>query len=411
MSSRTSRTTAVALAVVLGLGAAPAAVADTAPAAGPTVYGLDSKGYSDVTGINNSGVVVGYAYPQSWEVQSTAMRWDTANITTTAGTSIPGTALAPLPGDRFDEAMGVNEAGTVIGISWPSPTDCGCSAQQKHAVRWAADGKPTALAPLPGDAYGRPVAVNAGGTAVGYTLSDAGQEHAVAWQPDGTPVALKPLPGDVRSVPSAVNSSGMAVGYSQGAAFDSPKHAIVWGPDGTATALDPAGDYVVSTASRINDAGTVLGQASPDGEASRGVVWDADGNPRELGVGRWGTALNAAGVVVGGEPDPVHSGGHAVRFDPDGTSTPLGGPLADYESSVAVAVNSAGAAVGYSFYGGPSRGNQAALSWTPGGAVTNLRPGDFAAASLVNDAGLVAGVLISHNEIHFALHSAAVWKP
>ncbi|MFF7456345.1 hypothetical protein [Kitasatospora sp. NPDC008115] len=404
------RTATAAVAAVLGtgalLGAAPAGAAPAASAAPAMTLlptGVPSKPYSDPTGVNGHGVAVGYAYAWTQGREASAVRW--------AADGTPVT-LPPLPGEDFAQALGVNDADVTIGISWPATRD----HWQPTAVRWAADGTPTALPPLPGDLYSTATAIGGSGIVVGTSYSSSVDPHAVAWRPDGTTVALAPLPGDTSSAATGVNAAGLAIGrsYTGIGAF----HGIVWSPDGTPTRFQTGptagrGDWPVA----INDAGTVIGVADRPldvGSTRHGLVRSPSGALRDLGAHTLPTAVNASGTVVGEyRPDPDQLVTEAARWSPDGTLTPLSPTPPSGGNSIAVGINDAGTAIGYGWSGIPARQYQSGRTWASGGTVTDLDPARTGNNALfVNNAGLVVGLALYRPPGNlYPTHQVAVWRP
>ncbi|MER5351670.1 hypothetical protein ABT093_15225 [Kitasatospora sp. NPDC002551] len=416
MTIRPGRRTATAVVAALGtgalLGAAPAAPAatasSTAATAAPTMTvlptGVPGKSYSDPTGVNRDGVVVGYAYASGQGAEASAVRW--------AADGTPAT-LPPLPGTDHAQALGVNDANLAIGISWPAAA----SSWQSTAVRWAADGTPTALPPLPGDLYSRAVAIAGNGVVVGTSYASSVDTRAVAWRPDGTTVTLAPLPGDTTSEVIGVNSAGVAIGRSRTGigAF----HGIVWRPDGTPVRFQTgptagSGDWPVA----INDAGTVAGVADrPQGTGSsrHGLVRSPGGQLRDLGAYTQPTAINASGTVVGSyQPDPAALASHAARWSPNGTRTPLPRQPQTGGNSTAVGINDAGTAIGYAWDGIPARQYQSGRIWAADTTLTDLDPANTAGNTtlFVNNAGLVVGLaLLRSPGSLYPAHVTAVWRP
>ncbi|GAA1402173.1 hypothetical protein GCM10009639_45380 [Kitasatospora putterlickiae] len=402
---------AAALSTGALLGAAPAGAApaptpatSTTPAMAVLPTGVPGKSYSDPTGVNRGGVVVGYAYAWGQGVEASAIRW--------AADGTPAT-LPPLPGEDFAQALGVNDANLAIGVSWPA----GRTSWESTAVRWAADGAVTALPPLPGDLYSRPTAIGGSGIVVGTSYGAAAGTRAVAWRPDGTTVALAPLPGDTTSEATGVNAAGLVIGrsYAGIGAF----HGIVWRPDGTPTRFQDgptagSGDWPVG----INDAGTVIGVADRPtglGSSRHGLVRSPSGTLRDLGANTLPTALNASGAVVGQyQPDPDYSATHAARWSPDGTLTPLPRQPQTGGRSIAVGINDSGTAIGYSWDGIPARQYQSGRIWASDGTLTDLDPSNTAGNTtlFVNDSGLVVGLwLLRSPGMLYPTHLTAVWRP
>jgi hypothetical protein len=191
----------------------------------------------------------------------------------------------------------------------------------------------------------------------------------------------------------AVNDAGVAVGFSRKYVSGSDKgdRAVRWDASGTeATELGNLGDiggYTQCYAYAVNAVGTAVGVADKFGSGvglgPRAVRWDASGTVAtelgNLGTNTFGQteaiarAVNAAGTAVGNAEKYVSGSGkgtRAVRWDASGTeATELGTLGTDPNGqtySVALAVNNAGTAFGYSekYVSGSYNGIRA-LVWLP----------------------------------------------
>ncbi|MET9399219.1 hypothetical protein [Kitasatospora sp. NPDC002965] len=410
MDFRTGRRTAIAVTAALTagalLGAAPATpaapVAATAPT--PTILqtGLPARSFSDPTGVNDNGVVVGYAYGSGQGNDTSAIRWNP---------DLTPTTLPPLSGEDFAQALGVNDANLAIGISWPASRD----RYRATAVRWAADGTPTVLPPLPGDQYSKPTAIGSGGAVVGVSGNGA-VEHAVAWRPDGTVVALAPLPGGTRSEAVDINGAGVAIGRSS--TGSGTYRGVIWSSTGTPTPFQTgptggAGDVPV----QINDAGTVIGWADrpqSTGTVRHGLVRSPNGAILDLGANTLPVAINGSGTVVGQhQPNPTSSQTSAAKWSPTGTLTPLPLAASSGAKSTAVGINDSGTAIGYSWDGIPARQYQAGKIWAADGTLTDLDPtGTTNTTLFINNTGLVVGLSLFRSAGSlYPSHLATVWRP
>ncbi|MEU7043259.1 hypothetical protein AB0A77_19650 [Streptomyces varsoviensis] len=357
---------------------APAAVADPPPAPALTALPfLPGDWYSEPTGLNEEGAISGYSTPSdgiySANYRDRPVRWAPDNTIT---------ALPPLPGDLYGRAVAINDAGTTAGYSWPAAT--ARSARQGHAVRWDSDGGGTPLAPLAGDTFSRPVAVNDAGAVVGTSWSgdevSPDEGHGVLWRPDGTLLPLAALPGDAYSVPTAVNGAGEAVGYSWNGRL-SATHAVKWSPGGAVTDLGALArarwpQHDASGTFGINDSGTVIGQVFKAYPTSRSephaVKWENDGTITDLGPDAGAASISPQGLMAGSRRLDGAVRQTAVRWAPDGTATALTPPVGRSADTTAFGVNDAGTVVGHSWSGNPSRENQRAMRWGVDGAGVDL---------------------------------------
>ncbi|MER6911344.1 hypothetical protein ABT354_06700 [Streptomyces sp. NPDC000594] len=389
---RSTGATTIALATVctLTVGAAGRATADTGPTTAHMAVDLPLPPgaiRSYATGVNDSGVIVGYAadaanryYPVRWNAD------------------LSPTPLPLLSRFQLGDARAISEDGTIVGSSG------------SHQVRWAPDGTITVMRPLPGDAYGYVYTIGRTGTAIGYSALGAAT-RAVKWGPDGAPVALPALSGDVNTRALWVNSSGTVAGLSYSAA--GVARPVKWTPDGTPVALDPASAYRNVWVDGINDAGTVLGQGAPTGgpnNQKHSLTWKADGTVTDLGPRSRAMAINASGTTVGYGSGANNIDYTAMSWSPDGTARAIG---AGYAYTRAVDVNDSGVSVGHIGQKVPGDTRRHALRWESDGTMTDLdvAPQDHAYAEHINNAGLIVGARVTYPTPTSSERFAVVWRP
>lgn len=318
--------------------------------------GLSTLGRTDAYGsaMNGAGVAVGNAqkYSGSSSLGTRAVRWEPA-------TSV-ALELGHLGTDGYgyteSEARGINAAGDVVGFAVKNlANDWG-----QRAMRWNAGG--TAATELGNlgtlsDGYSQSRAhdINLAGTAVGYARKFGPNnewygERAVRWNAGTTAaIELGNLSGPTSgySFANRVNASGTAIGISVKRlnGTDYGERAVRWDANSTTitelTTLGTDPDGINSSgANDINSAGLIVGfsgkyDQTGAGFGRRAVIWDAAGNPRELG--HLGTspggytdgiafAINDAGFAAGSvlkydSGNPVDS--RAVLWTPDGTPIDL----------------------------------------------------------------------------------------
>jgi probable HAF family extracellular repeat protein len=144
-----------------------------------------------------------------------------------------------------------------------------------------------------------------------------------------------------------INDAGVVVGWSTVAGSEE-MHAFRREPGGDMVDLN--GDFLSSAAYAINEAGLVVGSAEVAEGDRRAVVWDASGEPQDLGMGPYSVAwdVNAHGVIVGERQSPG-SGQEAFARRPDGTVDVLPHlPHGEFDTvqGSARAINDAGVIVG-----------------------------------------------------------------
>jgi probable HAF family extracellular repeat protein len=207
----------------------------------PTDLGVVDNGpFGRANGINDAGSVVGMSFlPNNSGVRATL--WS-------AGAVID---LGTLGGSESG-AHAINQAGVVVGYSMTR------ADRRMRPIAWK-DGSVKVLKDL-GGRYASAKAISSKGHIAGYSENTAGERRAVVWK-SGT---LKDLGnGDA----SGVNSAGTVVGYA-----GSPVHATQWGVAGAVDLGTLGGDQ--SFAEGINDAGDVVGYASVSGCCDyRATLW------------------------------------------------------------------------------------------------------------------------------------------
>ena len=359
-----------------------------------------------------------------------------------------GPTFSPAAGGyqgQFSTNRSVNNNGVAIGGPNRVGPDPFLEFFGSRAVRWDSSGNPAVELNHLGTGLGEvtfstPTAINDSGVVVGTadrysgrTLAYAGTS-AVRWEGPGTEATpLGGLGGNSAGIsfsyPTDINAAGTAVGYAE--KFDVTGSAIGYRPirwdagSSAATELETFGaDAFGSTfgyAGAINDAGTAVGYSdkySPTGiyQGTRAVRWHAGGNAAsELPTlssasnlsADYALAINSSGAAVGYSYE-VDSNGfflsiHPVRWSADGMTVTaldrlgLGG---DFDFAYALDINDAGDAIGLS-YVTDGQGNPTALQglrWDGSGTeVTALQGlatfGQSSSASRINAAGIAVGTV------------------
>ena len=253
---------------------------------------------------------------------------------------------------------------------------------------------PVTLARL-GGTFGAAVAINDANVAVGLSDDGTGSLKAVRWAVDGAPVALEPLPGGSHSAAYGIGEDGTVVGESEKATGTTV--AVTW-PAGTTAAAELGLGAFAAPAAAYGISGTrVVGEATNAGQPVA-VVWtlavDAPVPLTGLG-GASSSAYFIRGDTVVGESTNAAGEGRAVLWKLDATGTPSGAPLElapldGHVASVALGVNTSGDVVGESE---PASGEAHAVVWAAGASGVPGPPLDLGtgSASAVNDLERVAG--------------------
>jgi uncharacterized membrane protein len=261
-----------------------------------------------------------------------------------AGPSITVSALPSLGGAT--RAKGINDGGTIVGLSLDA-------AGSGNAVKWTFQGGSWAIAQLPDGVFGSAHAINTAGDIVGVK-----GERAVFWPANGGNPRILDCAGDGPDAALAINSGGTAVGYRNDGSL---RRAVIWQPgdclDGISGAREDLPPLVIgqfAEARGINDAGTVTGMALDANSNSRAVRWTFQNGAwaiQQLDDGSYAGAegINTGGGIAGhGLPctaTPPCSA-HAMFWPATGGKTDLG--TLGGQASAAFAINDANEIVGWS---------------------------------------------------------------
>jgi probable HAF family extracellular repeat protein len=166
--------------------------------------------------------------------------------------------------------------------------------------------------------------------------------------PTYTFIDLGSLPGDEESAAEAVNAAGSAVGWSQGDNSGEISHPVIWRKGDIS--LLPGGDVGRGSngATGINAADDIVG--SLNSPSSHGVIWRGGGDAPETLSG--GFNVNPSGVndnVEVAGTAPVSGSAHAIVIGHDGAAADLG-------PGAATAINSLGDVAGDVFTSAGDRG-------------------------------------------------------
>jgi probable HAF family extracellular repeat protein len=226
--------------------------------------------------------------------------------------------LPVLPGGNNSYAIGINDAGQVIGYSENDINDnCATPFQVRRfmPVIWDADGQIRQLSPLPGDTVAFGFAINRSGQSVGGSglcsntvlpqFGAPAAPHGVFWNSDGFPIDLGNLGGEFNA-PSAINDRGDVAGASQ--REDGSVRAYIWNrTTGMQNLGTLPGDFLsaVTCCRTINDSGQAVG-ISVGEQGPRAFLWDkgamtdlndiAPGSPLYL---IFAAGINARGQITG----------------------------------------------------------------------------------------------------------------
>jgi probable HAF family extracellular repeat protein len=286
------------------------------------------------------------------------------NVTVAIGTNPPAGTLAgtktvtAVHGVATFSDLSIDKIGSGYTLRATSLKLAATSA----AFTIAANGTRTDLGTL-GASPSAALGVNDAGQVVGYgfTSSDQGGMGAFIWQ-NGTITDLGSLlGGENQRMATAINASGQVAGISS-LPGNATNHAFLW-DDGTVTDLGDLGGEV-SYAYGINDVGQVVGDSYIPGYLWRAFIWQG-GVMTDLGALGSGeshaTAINNSGWVVGRSTTFVGSGTEHAFIYKDGTMSDLGNLGGN--GTYATAINDVGQVVGYGF---TATGQLHAFLWQDG---------------------------------------------
>lgn len=212
-------------------------------------------------GVNDDGVVVGWAQPEAPAIEPRACRWEDG-LATDLGTLGEGIRSV---------AYGVNAAGEIVGASTIELDDTQPAAE--HAVLWLRD-ETIDLGTIGGN-YSAAAALNDAGQIVGVSTTGRQQRpfgpgtHATLWDDGSPPVDLGTLGTGERSQATAINAAGAVVG-SSATSEELPngeigqEHACLWEagatrPQDLNDLIAAGGGWDLERANGINDAGQIVG--------------------------------------------------------------------------------------------------------------------------------------------------------
>lgn len=281
----------------------------------------DSYAYA----ISQSGLIVGFlAKPNGRE---TAAAW-------TAGTG--WRALKGGLSSEFSAALGVNNAGQVVGLSGTETA--------YHAFLWTQSGGMVDLGTLGGTtsvAY----AINQSGEVVGYSATGQtqGQYHAFLWTQSTGMQDLGSL-SDLSSYAFAINDYGVIVGTSTEKVKTGFETIPVLWKDNQIQPLNGLTDGGGQPVG-INNSGQVIVNLSEVNQNETAVSWTRAGGAQEIELLPGATmasalGINSSGQVVGYQLiSPLY---YPFLWTSQGGTQELGGP-----STWPTAINDSGEVVGY----------------------------------------------------------------
>jgi probable HAF family extracellular repeat protein len=309
-----------------------------------TLGGLNLNSTIEWPVLNESGLIVGGA--ETGEPDPNGENFCLMNIPTGLCRAFlwhkgAMTALPTLGGPN-SYATGVNASGEIIGWSELAGADPNCVAPQVYNWHGFAyrNGTIRDLRPLPGDTLSGALGINDAGDIVGAsgicgnanTIGFGITRHALLWRKDGTVIDLGSLGGNPSNssggfVATGINNRGQISGFSD-LAGDLITHAFFW-ENGVMTDLGTLPGDSFSFAWGIGASGQVLGQSCDVNFNCRGFIWQ-DGVMTDVNsLLPSGSTLyvvdanfiNASGEITGQAVDRVTGDMPAILMIPCSEST------------------------------------------------------------------------------------------
>jgi probable HAF family extracellular repeat protein len=189
----------------------------------------------------------------------------------------------PTLGGNNAQALGINDRGQIVGMAEQGTQLQHCTAPQAldiQAVVWGPrPGEMRTLPPLPGDISAWAIGINNAGQIVGVSGNCVSPnfnapggttpQHAVIWQ-DGTVTNIGTLGGSF-IFPWAINSKGQVTGQSS-LPGDTSVHSFLW-DKGAMTDLGVLPGHVATWAFGLNDRAEVVGGSIDQNGIPHAFLW------------------------------------------------------------------------------------------------------------------------------------------
>jgi probable HAF family extracellular repeat protein len=295
-------------------------------------------------------------------------------------------------GGHISDAIAINDAGQVVGISYVTSQNA-----SDHAFFWSASTGMLDLGTLGGN-NSEALAINNAGQVVGCSDTTANiNGHAFLWTQSGGMQDINSL--GAGSCATAINDLGQVVGtFTVTSSFDT--HVFLWTSSG---GMQDLGLPVGSTVSGVNNSGVIVGVYPTALGGSRAYEWTSTGGLQDLGDLGGGVAfagsINSYGEVVGSSLDApsiadVYSG---FRWTSGSKIQPLPSPYPGHDAT-ASNIGSTGEIVGFALN---SKIQQRATVWFQAGRgsvvydlnqLTVNSPMILNLANSVNRSGQIVGI-------------------
>ena len=219
---------------------------------------------SGAIGVNDAGAVVGYSNVKGLPATDFfAFLWTSSRGMVNLGT---------LPGGNSSAAFEINSSGVITGDSVVSST-------QVNATSWV-NRQIHNLGRLPKAIFTAGLDINDNNEIVGESVFSYGppfKSHAFAWTSGTGMIDLGTLTGGETSIANAINSSGIIVGQSDGSAIGGNWHAVKWDAQRKIHDLGTMRGGTYSVAFAINDSDEIVGYGNLSNNAAHALIWTSTG--------------------------------------------------------------------------------------------------------------------------------------
>jgi probable HAF family extracellular repeat protein len=317
------------------------------------------------------------------------------------------TEIGTLKGDNESSGFWINSSGAVVGCSDTANSEgypCTGTGAGQHAFYWTKSGGQKDLGTLSGGNISGAIGINDAGEVVGYSNTSTGLSTeynfiAFQWTSAGGMVNLGKLSGGNSSCAFQINSSGVIAGDSF--VNSTVVDAANW-TNSKIKSLGALPKSIFTAALGINNNGEIVGESvfsyGPP-FTSHGFDWTSSGGMKDLGTLSGGdtsmaNAINASGVIAGQSNSGSVLTWHAVKWSASNEIEDLG-TLPGGTYSIAFGINDSSQIVGY----GNINDNAAhAMLWTSTGGMQDLNdliPANsgwvLINANAINDSGQITG--------------------
>jgi probable HAF family extracellular repeat protein len=317
------------------------------------------------------------------------------------------TDIGVLKGDNESNGFWINDSPAVVGCADTANSEgypCTGTGAGQHAFYWTRSGGLKDLGTLPGGNISGAIGLNDAGEVVGYSNTSSGllTEYnfiAFEWTSSGGMVNLGKLSGGNSSCAFEINSSGVIAGDSF--VNSTVVDAASW-TNNKIKSLGALPKAIFTAALDINDSGEIVGESvfgyGPP-FTSHGFQWTSAGGMKDLGTLSGGNtslanSINSSGIVVGQSNSGSSLHWHAVKWDASNKITDLG-TLVGGDYSIAFGINSSSEIVGY---GNISNNAAHAMIWSSTAGMqdlNNLIPANsgwvLINANAINTSGQITG--------------------